>query len=125
MSEAMKLTPDASIAMSAADGLRAMFLEVDCGTEGLSVWRQKTASYLQLAVSGEFAKKFRQSQFRVLVVANSERRLTNIRATIPKSTDKIFCFPTFDVINRFAFSSPFCPPPSCDHPPSLLQLLCS
>ncbi len=73
-----------------------MFLEVDLGTEALKVWQQKTASYLQLALSGEFLKKFRQPQFRVLVVANSERRLANIRGAISKSTDKIFWFTTFE-----------------------------
>jgi hypothetical protein len=97
-----------------------MFLEVDLGTEALSVWRQKTASYLQLAVSGEFVKRFRQPQFRVLAVANSERRLANIRATIAKSTDKIFWFTTFDVINRDGFWSPGWLRPSGDQRYSLL-----
>jgi hypothetical protein len=120
ISESIKLTPDAYIELATTDGLRAMFLEVDLGTEALSVWRQKTASYLQLAVSGEFVKRFRQPQFRVLVVANSERRLTNIRATIAKSTDKIFWFTTFDVINRDGFWSPAWLRPSGDQRQSLL-----
>src|SRR5258706_4316287 len=77
-----------------------MFLEVDLGSEALSVWQQKTASYLQLAVSGEFLKRFRQLQFRVLVVANTDRRLANIRSTVAKSTDKIFWFTTPESINR-------------------------
>lgn len=120
ISESIKLTPDAYIELAAADGMRAMFLEVDLGTEALSVWQQKTASYLQLAVSGEFTRKFRQLQFRVLVVANSERRLANIRATIAKSTDKIFWFTTFDVINRDGFWSPAWLRPTGDHRHSLL-----
>jgi hypothetical protein len=100
ISESIKLTPDGYCELASSETVRAMFLEVDLGTEALSVWQQKTASYLQLAVSGEFLKRFRQSQFRVLVVVNSERRLANIRATVAKLTDKVFWFTTLDNINR-------------------------
>lgn len=106
ISEAIKLTPDGYFELSPAEGIRAMFLEVDRGTEALSVWRQKSASYLQLAISGEFQKRFHQPQFRVLVIANTERRLANIRSTIAKTTDKIFRFTTFDIIHRDGFWSP-------------------
>jgi hypothetical protein len=100
ISESIKLTPDGYFELASDGTVRAMFLEVDLGTEALSVWQQKTASYLQLAVSGEFLKRFRQPQFRVLVVVNSERRLNTIRATVAKSTDKVFWFTTLDSINR-------------------------
>lgn len=100
ISESIKLTPDGYFELASGDTVRAMFLEVDMGTEALSVWQQKTASYLQLAVSGEFLKRFRQPQFRVLVVVNSERRLNSIRATVSKVTDKVFWFATLDSINR-------------------------
>lgn len=105
ISEAIKLTPDAYFELG-AEAIRAMFLEVDLGTEALSVWRQKTAHYLQLALSGEFAKRFHQPQFRVLVIAHSERRLSTIRATVAKSTDKIFWFSSFESIHRDGFWSP-------------------
>jgi hypothetical protein len=42
----------------------------------------------------------------VLVVASSEKRLTNIRTTVAKSTDKIFWFTTFENIHRDGFWSP-------------------
>lgn len=106
ISESIKLTPDGYVEFASGDGTRAMFLEVDLGTEALSVWQQKTASYLQLAVSGEFLQRFRQPQFRVLVVANSERRLNNIRGTVAKSTDKLFWFTTLDSINSDGLWSP-------------------
>jgi hypothetical protein len=106
ISEAIKLTPDAYFELRAADTVRAMFLEVDLGTEALSEWQKKATYYLQLAVSGEFQKRFRQPQFRVLVVANSDRRLANIRATVVKSTDKIFWFTTLENINRDGIWSP-------------------
>ena len=106
ISEAIKLTPDGYFELALGDTIRTMFLEVDLGTEALKVWQQKTASYLQLAVSGEFTKRFGPQQFRVLVVASSEKRLANIRATVTKSTDRIFWFTTFDIIHRDGFWSP-------------------
>jgi Replication-relaxation len=120
ISEAIKLSPDGYFEITSAQGTRAMFLEVDLGTEALSVWKQKTAYYLQLAFSGEFAKRFRQLQFRVLVVANSERRLANIRSGVAKSTDKIFWFATLDNIKREGIWSPIWLRPTADQYHSLL-----
>jgi len=120
ISEAIKLTPDAYLEMRAGETLRAMFLEVDLGTEALSEWQKKAAYYLQLAVSGEFLKRFRQPQFRVLVVASSDRRIANIRSTVVKSTDKIFWFTTFETINRDGLWSPVWLRPKGDQRHSLL-----
>src|SRR5260221_3375242 len=120
ISEAIKLTPDGYLELASGESVKAMFLEVDLGTEALSVWEQKVRYYLQLAISGEFSKRFRQPQFRVLVVANSDRRLTNIRATAAKSTDKIFWFTTFEIINRDGICSPVWLRPTDDQLHSLL-----
>jgi len=119
ISEAVKLTPDGYFEVATGDALRGMFLEVDLGTEALKVWQQKTTSYLQLALSGEFTRRFRQSQFRVLVVATSERRLANIRTTVAKSTDKIFWFATFEQIHREGLWSPIWLRPTGDQRHSL------
>jgi protein involved in plasmid replication-relaxation len=120
ISDAIKLTPDAYFEIGIAENVRGMFLEVDLGTEALKIWQQKAASYLQLALSGEFQKKFRHPQFRILVVVNSERRLMNIRGVISKSTDKIFWFTTFDNINRSGFWSPTWLRPTGDQRHSLI-----
>jgi hypothetical protein len=120
ISEAIKLTPDAYFEIGTSDTIRPAFLEVDLGTEALKVWQQKTAYYLQLAVSGEFTQKFRHPQFRVLVIANSDRRLANIRAAVAKSTDKIFWFATFDNIHRDGIWSPIWLRPKGDQRHSLL-----
>jgi hypothetical protein len=119
ISEAVKLTPDAYLEIRSGEAVRPMFLEVDLGTEALKVWQQKAASYLQLAVSGEFTKRFRQPQFRVLVVGSSDKRLVNIRATIAKSTDKVFWFTTLDTINRGGIWSPIWLRPTGDQYQSL------
>src|SRR5207253_11501302 len=120
ISEAIKLIPDGYFESAFGDVVRSSFLEVDLGTEALSVWLQKTGYYLQLARSGEFSTRFRQPQFRVLVVANSERRLANIRASIANSTDKIFWFSTFENINRDGIWSPIWLRPAGDQRHSLL-----
>jgi len=120
ISDSIKLTPDGYFELAIGNTTRTMFLEVDRGTEALSVWQQKTASYVQLAISGDFPKIFRQAQFRVLVVAGSERRISNIRATVAKSTDKIFWLTTFDLIHREGFWSPIWLRPTGDQRHSLL-----
>lgn len=119
ISEAIKLTPDGYFEVASEQAVRAMFLEVDLGTEALAVWKQKTAYYLQLAVSGEFTRRFGRPQFRALVVANSERRLANIRSVVAKSTDKIFWFATLESINRERIWSPIWLRPTGDQRHSL------
>jgi hypothetical protein len=126
ISEAIKLTPDAYLEIAQRDGntagsgIRAMFLEVDLGTEALSVWKQKAAYYLQLAVSGDFQQRFHQPQFRVLVVTGSDRRLINIRSTVAQSTGKLFWFTTLESINRDGIWSPVWLRPTGDQRHSLL-----
>jgi len=81
-SEAIKLTPGWLLRTVSGETIRAMFLEVDMGTEALSVWQQKAANYLQLAVSGNFksASGSHSPGFWWLPI---ERRLHNIRSTSP------------------------------------------
>ena len=67
---------------------------------------RKPDSTLSLATSGEFPKILGRSQFRVLVITTSERRLQNIREAIAKLSDKIFWFSTLDAVSRERFWSP-------------------
>lgn len=103
---AIALIPDAYFELETPAGIRSVFLEVDRGTEPLSVWQKKVTDYLRLATSGEFGRFFRQSQFRVLVVAPSERRVRNIANVIAKCTDRIFFLTTLDAITPDKFWSP-------------------
>jgi hypothetical protein len=59
-----------------------------------------------MALSGAFTQLFQQPQFRVLVIATTDRRLRNIRAAIAKATDKIFWLSTFEQIKQHGFWSP-------------------
>jgi hypothetical protein len=105
LSPAVPLIPDGYFEVRSAAGVRASFLEVDLGTEALPVFHRKVQLYLQLAASGEFSTLFHQPQFRVLVVANSARRLASLRQTIAGLTDKIFWLTTLESINHDRFWS--------------------
>jgi hypothetical protein len=105
LSPALPLIPDGYFEIRSAAGVRACFLEVDLGTEALPVIHRKVQLYLQLAASGEFSTLFHQSQFRVLVVATSARRVASLRQTIAGLTDKIFWLTTLESINQDRFWS--------------------
>lgn len=120
LSQASRLVPDGYFEIQTASGIRAMFLEVDLGNQAMRVWQEKARAYLQFAVSGDFSRLFRQSQFRVLVITTSARRLRSIRSTIAKHTDKIFWLSYFETINRAGFWSAVWSRPASDQPVSLI-----
>jgi hypothetical protein len=105
LSEHSRLVPDGYFELHSPAGTPPMFLEVDLGHQSMRVWEQKVRQYLQLAVSGDYARLFRKTQFRVLVITTSPRRLTKIRSTIAKQTDKMFWLSDFQTINRAGFWS--------------------
>jgi hypothetical protein len=100
------LIPDAYLELSAPEGVRASFLEVDLGTEALSIWRQKTEQYLALAHSGAFEARLGHPQFRVLVVTHSARRTESVRDAVRKLTDKVFWFADLKTIQSEGIWSP-------------------
>jgi hypothetical protein len=92
----LRLIPDGYVEFTTPAGAAALFFEVDLGTESQKVWQEKTRQYVMLAVSGAFRRSFGHERFRVLVVANSTRRLESIRKTVAGVTQKIFRFATLD-----------------------------
>lgn len=105
MSPTIAVIPDAVMELQTPTARIGSFLEVDLGTETMRVWRQKVKEYLALALSGEFKRVLPSETFRVLVVANSERRARSISATIAKSTSKLFWISTVDRIKQSGFWS--------------------
>jgi hypothetical protein len=101
-----RLIPDGYVEIASTEKMLAAFLEVDLGHEGLSVWKSKVENYLRYAVSGDFSKRFGVPQFRVLVLANSERRMHSLRAATASLTEKIFWFSTIEAVTREGFWSP-------------------
>jgi Replication-relaxation len=106
LTAASGLIPDGYFELATEAKTTCCFLEVDLGTENLSVWKEKVERYLAYAVSGAFETQFRRSQFRVLVLADTERRLHSIRAVTAKHTDKIFWISSFDLIESQSFWAP-------------------
>jgi hypothetical protein len=100
------LIPDGYVEFATPSGIDASFIEIDLGHEGLAVWKEKTRHYVQLALSGEYERQFKQPRFRVLVLANSERRLQSIRSAVAGVTQKIFWFATLDAARGKKFFGP-------------------
>lgn len=99
----LHLIPDGYFELATPAGIVAAFLEVDLGHERPKVWREKVKHYLEIAASGSFEREFQQKRFRVLVVADSERRLDAIRSIVLAETQKIFWFTTFASIRTSGF----------------------
>jgi Replication-relaxation len=117
---APRLIPDGYFEISTPQGIVCSFLEIDLGHEGSAVWKAKTENYLRYAASGEFAKRFSQPRFRVLVLANSEKRARVLRQLVEHFTDKVFWFTSFEAVDREGFWSPVWRRPADGSPKSFL-----
>jgi hypothetical protein len=116
----VSLIPDGYVELTAPIGIAACFLEIDLGHESLAIWRAKVQNYLQLALSGKYQELFMQERFRVLVIANSERRLHSIRKAVTDITNKIFWFATLESV-RDGFFAPVWFRPTDNQPTSLIE----
>src|ERR1700722_192884 len=117
----LRLIPVGYVELETQFGIVAAWFEVDLGHERPRVWRDKVQNYLDLAVTGNFEREFKQRQFRVLVVADSERRLDAIRAVVLSATDKLFWFATFESIRSHGIFGPIWRRPKSEQPQSLIR----
>jgi hypothetical protein len=106
LSKSTPIMPDGYFELKSTSGMYCLFCEVDRGTESLKIWSRKISLYLQLAASGEFQVLFKQSRFRVLVTALTERRLNTLRRAANLHTEKIFWFATLEEINSKGLFAP-------------------
>jgi hypothetical protein len=118
----VSLIPDGYVALTSPSGTLAAFVEVDLGHESRSVWRGKVQAYLKYAVSGRFTEKFHERQFRVLVIADSERRIASLRVATASITEKIFWFTTFGAIGGDGFWSPIWQRPKSETRVPLIEI---
>lgn len=93
------LVPDGWLAWRAEGKRFNCFIEVDLHTEGLGVWRDKVMAYLQYAESGLHLELFGFRFFRVAVLAQSKKRLENLRS-IGRTAGRLFVFAEQGLINR-------------------------
>ncbi|MHB1056171.1 MAG: replication-relaxation family protein [Thermoleophilia bacterium] len=90
------VAPDAFFGIQTERGKYIFFLEVDMGTETLKRFQEKVIAYKRYWKSGKFKEEYGFNAFRVLTVAESEKRLANlIRATQQAGGQRMFDFATF------------------------------
>lgn len=117
----LPLIPDGYAEFATPSGIDGSFIELDLGHESLAVFRRKAESYLQLALSGDFARNFRLPRFRVLVIAHSPRRVQTLRAAVAGVTEKIFWFAALDDVRGDGFFGPAWLRPVGDVPQTLFK----
>jgi hypothetical protein len=117
---ASRLTPDGYFEITSPQGVVGSFLEVDLGHEGSTVWKAKVESYLRYAASGDFAKQFGQSRYRVLVVTNTQKRMQVLRSLIRRFSDKVFWLASLELIDRDGFWSASWLRPADESPKALV-----
>jgi hypothetical protein len=117
----IRLIPDGYVEFETERETLAAFLEVDLGHERGQVWKEKPKNYLQLAISGEFERRFGLNRFRVLVLANSLRRMHSLRKMVGTITQKIFWFATLDAIREQGCFAPVWYRPVGDTPVQLIE----
>ena len=101
----IRLIPDGYVEFMTPRGTAACFLEVDLGHESQTIWKRKVEHYMDLALSRKYREHFGHERFRVLVLANSERRLYSIRKTTSAITQKLFWFATLATARSDFFDS--------------------
>ena len=106
LSATVRLIPDGYVELEGPTGTRVFFLELDRGTESRRTWIAKTQAYLRFAVSGAFTTQFGHSQFGVLVIAPSARRVHSLRGAVAGITTKLFWFASFEVLRADTFWTP-------------------
>jgi len=95
------VSPDAFLGIEDFGGKSYFFLEADMGTETLSRFGDKIIAYKHFWKSGKYTEVYGFKNFRVLTIAESDRRLDNlIDATRKAGGKNMFLFTTFTEINR-------------------------
>lgn len=114
------IIPDAYLEIGDAAPVRGFFLEMDMGSESLTVWKRKVERYLDLAKRGDFKPLSGLETFRVLVVAQTEDRIRAIQTVIARSTDRVFYLATTKSLSERGFWSDIWLRPTTCQPASLL-----
>lgn len=75
------LTPDAFLRYRVGRQVLSAFVEVDRGTMPNRRFKEKVERYFAYDVSGRYASRYKGQRFRVLVIAQSQARLENLKTT--------------------------------------------
>ena len=116
------IIPDAYLEIGGAQPCRGFFLEMDMGSESLTVWQRKVERYLDFAGRGDFRPLSGLETFGVLVVAQTEGRIKAIQKLIARSTDRVFYLATTRSLPERGFWSNIWLRPLTDQTVSLAPL---
>ena len=95
------VAPDAFFGLKTSEGNSFFFLEVDMGTETLKRFTEKITAYKQYWKTGKYHQDYEFNHFRVLTIAESKQRLSNlIEATRQAGGKQMFLFTTMSDIQR-------------------------
>ena len=100
LSPSVPIIPDGYVELGTPARQVCMFIEVDLGSERIELWRKKTEAYVRFAISEDFERLAGRPQFRVLVIANSDRRVRSIWQLVSRSIGKIFWFTSFEALEQ-------------------------
>ncbi len=116
------VAPDAFFGIESGRGKHVFFLEVDMGTEPLSRFAEKIVAYKRYWKSHQYTEEYGFNHFRVLTVAESERRLINlIKATGKAGGQRMFLFTTFGTIHAQSPLGSIWLSPTTSSPTSMLE----
>ena len=76
--------PDGYLVLETPQGLSRSFVEVDRGTEGLEQFRSQIEVYQEYMRSG-YQERYKTTSLRILVITNSDTRLTSLAKTIART----------------------------------------
>ena len=116
------VAPDAFFGIESGRGKHIFFLEVDMGTEPLSRFTEKIVAYKRYWKSHQYTEEYGFNHFRVLTLAESERRLINlIKATGKAGGQRMFLFTTFGTIHAQSPLGSIWLSPTTSSPTSMLE----
>lgn len=116
------VAPDAFFGIRSGRGKHIFFLEVDMGTETLARFAEKVVAYKRYWKSRQYKEEYGFNHFRVLTVAESDRRLANlIQATGKAGGRQMFLFTTFSAIQSSSPLGSIWLSPFLTSPTSLLE----
>ena len=98
--------PDGYFRFRHKSRLYSFFVEVDLSTMSQQRFKNKLNDYIQFAHSGYYQKTFGVPDFRVLIIAPSDKRLKNLKNTAEDVTNKHFRFTT---LNKLTIDNGFGP----------------
>ncbi len=108
------VNPDAFFGLKTEAGNSYFFLEIDMGTESLKRFAEKVTAYKKYWKTGKYHKDYEFNHFRVLTVAESKKRLSNlIKVTGNAGGNNMFVFALMtDIQNKNLLSQIWLSPAS-------------